>query len=109
MMEKPKLPPSSGFLKVDLGAPAKVSGADRATLIRRGNEFFNQGRYDLAKRVFITARYGDGLIRLGDKHLQQNEPLEALRLYQIAPEPSKAADLIERFADIVRQWLEEDE
>lgn len=108
-MREPKLPPSSGFLKVDLGAPPKVSGADRAALIRRGNEFFNEGRYDLAKRVFITARYGDGLIRLGDYHLKQNEPLEALRLYQIAPEPRKAADLIERFADIVRRWLEEDE
>lgn len=105
---KPQLPPSSGFIKVDLGAPPKVSGAERAALIRRGNELFNHGRYDLAKRVFITARYGDGLIRLGDYHLKQNEPLEALRLYQIAPEPRKAAALIEQFAGIIRHWLQED-
>jgi len=50
-----KLPPR-GFLKVARENPAKLSPEDRAALIRRGNEFFNRGQTELARRVFLTTR-----------------------------------------------------
>ena len=96
-----------GFVKTQTGAGRNLTGQQRALLIRKGNELFNKGSIDHAKRVFLTTQYTDGLIRLGDYYMKHNEPLEAFRMYWLAPERAKAERLVEKMAAVVRSWLTE--
>ena len=100
-----KLP--SGFLKTSGQRPAPLPREKRAALIRKGNELFNRGEMALAQRIFVTTQYSDGLIRLGDHFVKGGKPLEALRAYWIAPAPDKAAVLVEKIAQVMKQWLAE--
>ncbi len=97
---------SPGFLK-SAAAPAPLSPRQRAVLVRKGNELFNRGDIEAARRVFLTTGYTDGLIRVGDHYLQQNQALEAFRMYWLAPEKSKSDRMIEKMAAVVRSWLKE--
>lgn len=99
-----KHPPHPGFQKV---SQAPVSSQQRAVLIRRGNQLFNEGKIDEAKRIFLTVGYGDGLIRLGDWYDKKKRPLEAFRMYWLASEPGKTQAMIEKMAAVVRMWLKE--
>ena len=100
------LPPGA-LLKIPVDPPARPTGEKRAALVRKGNELFNKGEIDLAKRIFLTTRYSDGLIRIGDHYSRAGMPLEALRAYWLAPCPEKAAVLIERISQVMKQWLAE--
>ncbi len=99
--------PSGGFLKTTQETSTRLTKEQRAALIRKGNELFNKGDVDLAQKIFITTKYSDGLIRIGDRHADGGKPLEALRAYWLAPCPEKAAVLIERIAKVMKQWLSE--
>jgi hypothetical protein len=99
--------PSGGFLKMTSENPAPLPREKRAALIRKGNELFNKGEFSLAQRIFITTRYSDGLIRVGDHYVKGGQPLEALRAYWLAPAPEKTAVLVERMAQVMKQWLAE--
>ncbi len=100
--------PKNGFLKVARGAEQKLDSNKRIALIRKGNELFNRGEIELAKRIFITTGYSDGLIRIGDLYMEQNLPLEAFRMYYMAPYPKKVNEMLEKMAAIVRKWLKEE-
>jgi hypothetical protein len=99
--------PSSGFLKVTQEKSAQLSSGKRAVLIRKGNEVFNRGETELARRIFLTTRYSDGLIRIGDRLVKAGKPLEALAAYWVAPCPEKAEAIVSRISGVVRQWLKE--
>jgi hypothetical protein len=99
--------PSSGFLKVTSENPVQLSQENRAALIRRGNEFFNRGETEMARRIFLTTRYSDGLIRVGDRLALAGRPLDALAAYWAAPCPEKVELLIGRMSGVVSQWLRE--
>lgn len=45
--------PSGGFLKTTRGASARISKEQRVALIRRGNELFNKGDFDLAQKISL--------------------------------------------------------
>jgi len=100
--------PHDGFLKVTADKPKKLDSKDKVILIRKGNELFNQGKVDLAKRIFITAGYTDGLIRIGDLYFKQNLPLEALKMYWLAPDTKKVRAMVEKMGAILSKWLRED-
>ena len=99
--------PEEGFLKIKLSDRADLSSTQRVALVRKGNELFNAGRIEEAKKIFITTRYGDGLTRIGDYYWEKHDPLEALRMYWIAPAPKKREQLVERTAEVVRSWIGE--
>ncbi len=101
-----KLP--SGFLKTTQEESAAMGQQQRSALIRKGNELLNKGDVALAQRIFVTARYADGLIRVGDWYVRQNRPLEALKAYWIAPRRDKAAVLIERMSCVISEWMREE-
>ena len=107
--ELSKLLPRDGFLKLSHRGRTRLSSGDRAALIRRGNEQYNLGNFDLAKKIFITTGYSDGLIRSGDRCMSEGDPLEALRLYWLAPAPEKVELIMEKTASILRRWLQEGE
>lgn len=96
---------SPGFIKTT-DRPA-LDGSQRAALIRKGNELYNSGQIDAAKRVFLTTRYTDGLRRLGDYYYEKNDILEAFRMYWLAPDQRKVDYLVERMAGVVREWLKD--
>jgi len=99
--------PSGGLLKTTTESPARLSSEKRAALIRKGNELFNKGEFDLAQRIFATTRYTDGLRRMGDYYMERGRILDALRSYWIAPAPDKTAVLVEKIAQVMKQWLSE--
>jgi hypothetical protein len=96
--------PKEGFLKLTQDKPA-LPEEKRIALIRKGNDFFNSGRFELAKKVFITAGYNDGLIRIGDRYREEQKPLEAFHMYWLAHHTAKTDNMAEKMSWIVRQWL----
>lgn len=101
--------PREGFLKISADRTVRLPEDQRAALIRKGNAAFNEKNYELAKKVFLTTGYADGLIRLGDMYMKENKPLEALRMYWLAPESKKVGALVERASEVLRRWLKEGE
>lgn len=100
--------PREGFLKITGIKNSAISQEQKIALIRKGNELFNAGEFDQAKKIFLATGYSDGIIRMGDHYSEKNNPLEALRMYWIAPSPAKVQNLMEKFASIVGGWLLED-
>jgi len=88
--------------------PPSVEGSDKAALNRKGNMLFNSGDIEGARRIFMTTGYSDGLSRVGDYYKSQNRLVEALRMYWIAPDRSKAEPLIEQLSGVIRQLIESD-
>jgi hypothetical protein len=91
-----KLIPKDSFLKIAGLKPKQLKKEERVALIRKGNELFNKGKFDLAKRIYITTGYSDGLIRLGEHYLSIKEPLEALKMYWIAPHKKGVEPMVEK-------------
>jgi hypothetical protein len=98
--------PEKGFVVRTTGGPPKIPAEKRAALIRKGNELFNQGNFSVAKRIFLTTGYGDGLIRIGDYHYKRKEFPEAFRMYRLANEKMKSDELIEKMVFVIREWLD---
>jgi hypothetical protein len=101
--------PAQGFIKTTSESNKNLNKEDKVALIRKGNEYFNNGKIDIAKKIFITTGYSDGLIRLGDYYNKKNKPFEALRMYYLAPDKKNADAIIEKMSRIVQYMLHEDE
>jgi len=99
--------PQEGFIKLTSEVNRSLNDQQRVALIRKGNELFNKGKLDMAKRIYMTAGYTDGLIRLGDHYYRSKQPLEAFRMYRLAPYRRSSERMIEKMAMILRSWLEE--
>jgi len=101
--------PAAGFIKTTGGSGPKVTGEQRAQLIRQGNELCNKGLYDVAERIFVTLHYSDGMLRVGDAMYKRREYARAMRLYMQAPDPKRVERLSKRMSLVVKQWLIESE
>ena len=99
--------PRDGFLKVVAPAKTDVDPSRKAALIRKGNMLFNSGDVETAKKIFLTLGYTDGIIRVGDYHYKKTDYFEAYKLYSLAPAPERQAEMIEKMADVVREWITE--
>ncbi len=100
---------SAGFIKTSRANGPSISSQQRSALVRKGNELFNAGQVEQAKRVFLTAHYTDGLVRIGKYYEEKNMPLEAFRMYWLAPEQRKVDYMVEQMAGVIREWLHDDE
>ncbi len=97
-----------GFVKTVQEKPALTS-EQRAVLIRKGNALFNSGNFEVARKIFVTTKYTDGLIRMGDHYMALRDPLEAFKMYHIAPAPDKSEELKGRMVAVLKKWLSMDE
>lgn len=97
-----------GLIKAVEPRPAALTGEQKAQLVRRGNELFNERKYELAERVFATIGYTDGLVRLGDVYFKRHDYTRAIKLYRRAPDPGRVDRVAKRMAMVMRQWLIED-
>lgn len=107
MKEKhPASIPEGDFLKITK-SDAVIDPAQKTALNRKGNQLLNEGKADIAKRIFLTTGYSDGLIRTGNYYKKNNDFLEALKMYHIAPDRYQKDELIEKFASVLQIWLNE--
>ena len=102
-----KFDDKNAFIKVS--APAPVEGSQKAALNRKGNQKFNEGDIEGARRIFITTGYTDGLVRVGDYYKSKGKPLDALKMYWIAPDRSKAEPIIVQLSDIIKTMISNEE
>ena len=79
----------------------------RSQLIRRGNEFFNCGKYNAAEKIFVTTDYKDGLVRLGDYYFEEGNMYNAARFYFMADNQNKIDTFCEKAANVITRWLNE--
>jgi hypothetical protein len=97
----------SSFIRVSV--PSPVESSQKALLNRKGNQKFNEGDIEIAKKIFTLTGYSDGLSRVGDYYKSQNRLMDALRMYWIAPDRNKSGPLIEQVAGILQNMIHEDE
>ena len=100
-----KFDDANAFIKVTTLAP--VAGPQKAALNRKGNQLFNDGKIEEARRVFMTTGYSDGLSRIGDYYKANNRNLEALKMYWIAPNKTKSLVLIEQLAGLIQDIIKD--
>ncbi len=73
---------------------------------RRGNEFFNAGNVEAAKRIFMATGYSDGLTRVGDYYAGQNRELDALKMYWLAHNRRKFEPIIKNISGLISAVIE---
>ncbi|MDR3019605.1 MAG: hypothetical protein LBU66_01730 [Treponema sp.] len=102
-----KFDDQNSFIKVT--TPAQVQGSEKAALNRKGNQLFNEGNIEAAKRVFITTGYSDGLSRVGSHYKTKGRSLEALKMYWMAHDKKQSEPLIEQLAGIIQGMISEED
>ncbi|GHV87963.1 hypothetical protein AGMMS50267_03230 [Spirochaetia bacterium] len=95
------------FVKT-IAKPA-VDAAQKAALNRKGNVLFNSGDIEGARRLFLTTGYSDGLVRIGDYYKSQGRSLDALRMYWIAPDKTKAEKIIIDLSMLIKDFIHEED
>ena len=94
------------FIKTTAKFP--IDSSQKAALNRKGNNFFNSGDIESARRIFLTTGYSDGLTRVGDYYNSNGRPLDALRMYWVAPDKKKAEPIIMKLSAIIQDLLTND-
>jgi hypothetical protein len=84
-----------------------LDSSQKAQLNRKGNTLLNQGDAESARRIFITTGYSDGLSRIGDYYRSKGRVIDALRMYWIAPDKKKSAELIMELSFMVKNLIHE--
>jgi len=102
-----KFDDKNAFIRITTQSP--VDGSQKAALNRKGNQKFNEGDVEGARRIFMTTGYSDGLSRVGDHYKLKNRPLEALRMYWTAPDRNKSQPLIENLAILLQGMIHSDD
>lgn len=82
-----------------------LSDQQKVALNRRANALFNEGKIEMAKRIFITTGYSDGLTRIGDNYNKENKYLDALKMYLLAHNKRKSEPIIEKISQTVSVML----
>jgi hypothetical protein len=102
-----KFADQNSFIKVT--SPKQIEGSQKAALNRRGNQLYNEGDIEGARRIFMTTKYSDGISRVGDYYKSQNKMLDALRMYWTAPDMTKSEPLIMQLALVLQNFLQEEQ
>lgn len=82
---------------------------ERVEMIRRGNEYFNNGDIARAEALFMKAGYRDGLTRVADYFFfDRRLPLVALKYYRLVNRQDKVKEIFERMAFALGRLLGKD-
>lgn len=87
----------------------ELAGEEKARLNRKGNELFNRGEFETARRIFQTTGYSDGLIRVGNRYLESSHPVDALKMYWLARDEKRSAELVDLAVLAIQKLLHEKE
>lgn len=94
------------FIKVTDEAVATLNTQQKALLNRKGNALFNAGDVEQARRIFMATGYSDGLTRVGDVYMKNNETVKALKQYILAKNKNKTELMYEKLASAVSVMLQ---
>ena len=100
---------TEGFIKVTEKPVFGLTDPQKVALNRKANALFNEGKIEMAERIFIATGYSDGLTRVGDSYAKKNDYLKALKLYLLAHNRRKADPLIEKFSSLISVMLKSSE
>ncbi len=74
-----------------------MDSQERAGLIRKGNDLFNQGKINEAMKLFIQTKYGDGIMRIADfYYYDKKQPLIALKFYRMINRRDRIEEIYSR-------------
>lgn len=96
---------NDGFIKVTDSPVQSLNSEQKVILNRKGNELFNQGNIEGARRIYTTTGYSDGLTRVGDVYMQKKQSLKALKQYILAHNKGKAEPIYEKMALVISNLL----
>lgn len=96
-----------GFIKVTDNPVSTLNSEQKVILNRKGNILFNQGQIEGARRIFTTTGYSDGLTRVGDRYMEKDESIKALKQYVLAHNKSKAEPIYEKMAQVISCMLKD--
>ncbi|MBI4976457.1 MAG: hypothetical protein HZC28_03185 [Spirochaetes bacterium] len=92
---------------------ADLDETTKAALVRKGNDFYNQGKMIDAHRCYLTAGYKSGIEKIGDHYFyEERQPLIALRYYFIVKSErtnKKVDEIFERMIFAFRKMLRSDD
>jgi len=98
---------SAGLIKSSDRPIQSLSPEQKAMLNRKGNEFFNQGDIEGARRIFVTTGYSDGLSRVGDAYLGKGLDIQALKMYWLAHNRRKSDPIVQKLALVLESIIKE--
>lgn len=93
------------FIKTSDLPLEELSDQQKVALNRKANALLNEGKIEMAKRIFITTGYSDGLTRIGDNYNKENKYLDALKMYLLAHNKRKSEPIIEKISQTVSVML----
>ena len=105
VVEEHQIP--DGFIKVTDNPVTTLTSEQKVILNRKGNVLFNEGNIEGARRIYTTTGYSDGLIRVGDKYMEKDQSLKALKQYVLAHNKAKAEPIYEKIATVLSNILKE--
>lgn len=86
-----------------------MENEERISLIRRGNELFNQGDFKNSLKIFLMTDYKDGIIRVADYlYFDRKDKVSAVKLYKRAGHQKVIDEFSERVAVLIKLLLSED-
>lgn len=97
-----------GFLMTTPDAAA-LPPENKARLNLKGNQLFNQGAVEQAKKIFMTTRYSDGLCRVGDYYSEKADLTSALKFYTLSGRKDKSEPLIQSALQVIRSVMKDDD
>lgn len=81
---------------------------ERVLLIRKGNELYNQKKYDEAIKLFLKADYKDGIMRVADYYYyDMKQPLAALKFYRLINRKDRIDEINARIMYAFNRMLSE--
>ena len=86
-----------------------IDGSQKAALNRKGNVLLNAGKVEDARRIFQTTGYSDGLARVGDHYKAQGRVVDALKMYWIAPDRTKAEPIVIDLSRFISSLIHEED
>ncbi|MCK4906008.1 MAG: hypothetical protein KAS64_00575 [Spirochaetes bacterium] len=87
-----------------------ITGKDRVWMIRKGNEYYNSGQIEKAKKLFLATNYKDGIIRVADYYyFEVNKPVLGLILYRHAGCKNRVEEIYERIVMVIRLLMKKDD
>ncbi|MCR5284930.1 MAG: hypothetical protein K6D95_04980 [Treponema sp.] len=98
-----------GFIKVTDNPVSGLTSDQKVILNRKANAMFNNGNIEDARRIFITTGYSDGLTRVGDFYMNQNQSLKALKAYYLAHNKRDSEPIYENIAKVISSLIKETE
>lgn len=82
--------------------------SERVLLIRKGNELYNQEKYDDAVKLYLKAKYMDGILRVADYYYYDlRQPLAALKFYKLINRKDRIDEINARIMYAFNRMLSE--